>query len=143
MSCAIYLALLRNTDSSEIDRLFADARKSVGQRKICLAVGEAMGEVIYHLTRGEDFITHDGSHFEYFDLYGSMIIPPKTITILCAALKKFLEEGKFPTEMIDNGFVYDPENDDGDGSIQEQAQKLIDILEEAICGGYSVVSFGI
>lgn len=143
MSCAIHLALLRNADSSEIDRLFEDACKSGGERKICLAVGEEMGEVIYHLTRGEDFITPDGRHFEYFDPYGSMIIPPKTITVLCAALKNFLEEGKFPTEMTEKGFVYAAEDDDGDGNIYEQAQRLIDMLEEAICGGYSVVSFGI
>lgn len=143
MSCAIHLAILRNTDSSEIARLFADACKAVGERKICRAVGEAMGEVIYHLTKGEDFITPNGRHFEYFDPCGSMIIPPKTITVLCAALKNFLEDGKFPTEMLEKGFVYDPEDDDGDGSITEQTQVLIDMLEEAICGGYSVVSFGI
>lgn len=138
MSCAIHLALLESNDKREIDKLFRDAC-SIDECRICLAIGYRLGGFICDTTSGCDFVTRDGRHFDNLDLYGEMLLPIDTVKRLHAVLVKFRDgECEFPCDII-----YDPEDDDGDGSFFEQVQKLIALTEEAINKNCYLVSFGV
>ena len=144
MSCACHFAILPDKTPGTLKRLFERVCDHHPGDPGVLAIGWALSNLLGYATVGNEFSTPDGRLFDRLDIFGITAIPPESVKALRGVARSLLENDlSFPENFASRFGGYDPDDDDGDGTLGEQVTRFIAMCDEAIAGRSWIICYGI
>ena len=144
MSCACHFAILPDKTPGTLKRLFEKVCDHRPGDPEVLAIGWALSNLLGYATVGNEFSTPDGRLFDRLDIFGITAIPPGSVKALRGVARSLLENDlSFPENFASRFGGYDPDDDDGDGTLEEQVTRFIAMCDKAIAGRLWIICYGI
>ena len=144
MGCACHFAILPDKTPGTLKRLFDKACDHRPGDSEVLAIGWAFSNLLGYATVGNEFSTPDGRLFDRLDIFGITAAPPGSVKALRGVARSLLDNDfSFPEDFASWFGGYDPDDDDGDGTLGEQVTRFIAMCDEAILNNRWLICYGI
>ena len=144
MSCNCHFAILPDKTPGTLTRLFEKVCNHHPGDAEVLAIGWTLSNLLGYATVGNEFSTPDGRLLDCLDIFGITAVPPGSVKALRAVARSLPENDfSFPEDFASWFGDYDPDDDDGDGTLSEQVTRFIAMCGEAILKNHWLICFGI